>query len=257
MKILVCIKQVLDRDARLEVEQGDDWPVAGAGTAFRISRFDEHALEEALLIKDRYPETEIHVVSLGPQRVTGAIGRALSKGADQGIHLICDISCLSAFTTAAGIAAYARGRGFDLILAGVVSEDAMQGQVGPMLAAMLRVPCAVAVVALETMADEGKVLVESELEGGIREKIAVPLPALLTVQCSASQPRYPSLSNILQARDKRIITLDATQETMAEKREVFGAPALPQPSTKGRILSGNIEEKADQLLNILHERSLL
>lgn len=254
MKILVCIKQVMDGDARLEVEPGGRWPVAGADPPYRISRFDEQALEEALLLKDREPATEIHVLSLGPQRAAGVIGRALAKGADHGIHLLDDAPCATAFATAIRIAEYARGQGFDLILAGVMSEDAMQGQVGPMLAAMLSLPCAVSVVALETW--NGKVLVESELEGGIREKIAVPLPALLTIQGGSSQPRYPSLSNILKAREKSIQVLHAVEDK-GEDRERLGPLAPPPSPVKGRVLSGTSEEKATQLLAILHERSLL
>lgn len=255
MKILVCIKQVIDRDTRLEIEQSGLWPITGADSSFRISRFDELALEEALLLKDSNPAVEIHVLSVGPQRAAGAIGRALAKGADYGIHLLDDFPCLQAFETASRIAEYARGRGFDLILAGVMSEDAMQCQVGPMLATMLGLPCAVAVVAME--AGDGKVLVESELEGGIRKKIAVPLPALLTIQSCGSQPRYPSLSNILKAREKTIHTLDMTGDGGGRNSVVFGPLTPPQMPVKGRILSGTSEEKAGLLLQILHERSLL
>lgn len=257
MKILVCIKQVLDRDTRLEVEPGGLWPVTGADSAFRISRFDELALEEALLIKDRNPATEINVLSVGPERAAGAIDRALAKGADHGIHLLDDSPCLPAFETASRIAEYARGRGFDLILAGVMSEDAMQCQVGPMLAAMLGLPCVVSVVTLETGTEHGKVLVESELEGGIREKIVVPLPALLTIQSCPSQPRYSSLSNILKAREKTIYTLAMTGDEGGRNRVVLGPLAPPHAPVKGHILSGTTEDKASQLLQILHERSLL
>lgn len=257
MKILVCIKQVLDRDTRLAVEPGGLWPVTGADSAFRISRFDELALEEALLLKDRAPEVEIHALTVGPERAAEAIGRALAKGADHGIHLLDDSPCLPAFETARRIADYVRGRGFDLILAGVMSEDAMQCQVGPMLAAMLSIPCAVAVVTLETGTERGKVLVESEQEGGIREKILVPLPALLTIQSCAGRPRYPSLSNILKAREKTIHTLDRSGDKGDRKRVVLGPLAPPDAPVKGHILSGTTEEKAGRLLQLLHERSLL
>lgn len=258
MKILVCIKQVHDRDTRLEVEPCGLWPMTGADSSFRISRFDELALEEALLLKDHNQATEIHVLSVGPQRAAGAIGRALAKGGDCGIHLLDDYPCLPAFETASRIAEYARGQGFDLILAGVMSEDAMQCQVGPMLATMLGLPCAVAVVAMEAGGSNGSdILVESELEGGVREKVVVPLPALLTIQSCNSQPRYPSLSNILKAREKTIHTLDMTGDGGGRKSVVFGPLAPPQTPVKGRILSGTSEEKAGLLLQILHERSLL
>lgn len=257
MKILVCIKQIADTDAPPQYAAGASWLREDVATPYRMNRYDEYALEEALLLKDRLPGVEIHVLSVGPERVTQVIGKALSKGADDGVHIRCDKTPLSAFETATLIARYAAAQAFDLIFTGVMSEDAMQCQVGPMLAALLSLPCAVSIVAAAISEDNTRMLVESELEAGLKEQIMVPLPALVTVQTGGNRPRYASLSNILRAKGKTIRTLEATEMTTPESRELFLPLALPPPATKGIILTGSGEEQAERLLQILHERSLL
>jgi electron transfer flavoprotein beta subunit len=257
MKILVCMKQVIDTDASPELEAGSPWLRESSDTPFRVNRFDEYALEAALLLKDRDPNTAVHVLSVGPERVVQVVKGALSKGADVGIHVRCDMPWLSALETASYIASFARGQGYDLVFAGVMSEDAMQGQVGPLLAALLALSCAVSVVDLEIAPDETFLLVESELEGGLRERSSLMLPALVTVQTGSRRPRYPSLSNILKAREKTILTVASEGLPRSEPREVYLPLGFPAPSTKGVVLTGTSEEKAEQLLTILHERALL
>ena len=255
MKILVCMKQVMDTDAPLRWEPGDNRLSEDGCTEYRANRYDKYALEQALLIKDRMPETEIHVLSLGPDRVTPMLARALSKGADKAIQLRCNPVPLSPFETAARIAHYAAGQDFDLVLCGVMSEDAMQCQTGPFLAALLDLPCAVAVLNAEIENNGDRVVVEAELEGGMRERITLPLPALLTIQTGETPPRYPSLSGILRAKGKQIHVAEEAAET--EPREEF-LPLSSQPiSAKGMVLAGTAAEKAERLLGLLHERSLL
>ena len=257
MKILVCIKQVIDTDSQPHLSPEAGWLQEDCGCSYRMNSYDEYALEEALLLKEKIPNTEIHVISVGPDRVTQTIKRALSKGADYGVHIRCDKAPLPAFETASCIAGYAREKTFDLILAGVMSEDAMQCQVGPLLAALLSVPCAVSVVAADLAAGDRFMTVHSELEGMLKEEIRVTLPAVITIQTGGNRPRYPSLSNILRAKEKVIVTVDAEELPVTNPRAEYLPLAYPAVSAKGVILTGTREEKAEQLLNILHERSLL
>jgi electron transfer flavoprotein beta subunit len=257
MKILVCMKQVTDTDASPEFDPGSSWVKENPSTAFRMNRFDEYALEAALLLKDKDPATEVHVLSVGPGRVVQVLRNALSRGADIGIHVRCDEPWLSALETASHIASFAGNKGYDLLFTGVMSEDAMQGQVGPLVAALLVFPCAVSVVELEIAPDKTFLLVESELEGGLKEKVSLQLPALVTVQTGSQRPRYPSLSNILKAREKTIRTIASGALPQTEPREVHLPLSFPAPSTKGVVLTGTSEEKAGQLLTILTERGLL
>ncbi len=257
MKILVCIKQVVDMESPLNLKAGDLCLHESDALVYRMNRYDDYALEEALLLKERIAGVELHVVSIGPDRVTEVIKRALSKGADQGLHIRCVKAPLSALETATFIADYARDKAFTLILAGVMSEDSMQCQVGPLVAALLDLPCAVSVTALNYLAGERCITVASELEGLLSEKVVVALPAVLTIQTSEHTPRYPVLSKILRAKKMIIPTLDAGEMPAIRPREEFLPLAYPDVATKGQILHGTRDEKAEQLLNILHDRSLL
>jgi electron transfer flavoprotein beta subunit len=147
MKILVCVKQVLDADGPVRIDASGKWIEAPPAARFRMNRFDEFAIEEALRIREGLPGTRIGVLSAGPARVAQTVRRALEMGADEGIHLVLDDERYrTPFEIASLISAYAKDKHYDLILAGVMAEDDMQGQVGPMVAEILGYPWATAVM---------------------------------------------------------------------------------------------------------------
>ena len=83
MKILVCLKQVPHKDARLEIRPDEKW-IREESIKFEINDYDTYALEEALRIKDG-GEAEVVVASIGPDRVSQALRTALGMGADRAI----------------------------------------------------------------------------------------------------------------------------------------------------------------------------
>ena len=85
MRILVCVKQVIDTAARIELK---NHKVDGAGLARVLNPYDEFALEEALRIRDRNPETEVILVSLGPECFRDTLRTGLAMGADRAVHLL-------------------------------------------------------------------------------------------------------------------------------------------------------------------------
>jgi electron transfer flavoprotein beta subunit len=263
MKVLVCIKQVPDDDAPVAPDAGGTRWRALEGTDWRINRYDEHALEEALRIREAVPGTRIDAVSAGPPRVRTALRRALEMGADEGIHILReDDRNPMPSETSALLAAWAGGRDYDLILAGTLSEDDMHGQTGPMLAARLDWPWATSVIRLdarpdaETGAEGPSVLVEREMEGGKRELLAIRLPALVAVQTGINRPRYPALSHVLRARSQVLVEVPENALPVPEIRE-RPLRVSPPPAASCRFLEGTPEEKARELLRILHDRSLL
>jgi electron transfer flavoprotein beta subunit len=257
MKILVCVKQVPDAETSFEIAEGSNWIREGDDVVWRMNRYDEYALEEAVLIKERLPGVVIDAVSAGPPRVIAVIKKALEKGADNGIHLRHGAAYLPPFATASLIADYARGRAYDLIFTGVLSEDAMQGQVGPMTAALLGIPCAVAVVREELDGVGGRVLVETEIDGGTHEVMSLPVPCLLTIQTGINRPRYPSLSNVFRAKTAEITAPEMALPDSVLSSEGTVSLSYPSLAIKGTVLQGTLEEKADELLSILHEKSFI
>jgi len=272
MKILVCIKQIADPDSEIRINNSSTWIDESKNTLFRINRYDEYALEEALLIKDIYKDTVIDIVSVGSERVVAAVKKSLEKGVSNGIHIRYDKEYISAAETASLIAEYAKDKDYDIIFAGVMSEDLMQSQVGPMIASQLSIPCAVSVIKSELGNDfsctevgdaalgvprMSEIRVVSELEGGLTEHIDVTLPCLLTVQSGVNRPRYPSLSNVMAARSMDVISIDCDALKSKDHSEEAMRIEYPIASSKGIVIDGSREEKAEKFLNILHEKGIL
>ncbi len=258
MKILVCIKQVACSESSLELNPDGKWIQETDSTEYRMNRFDEYALEEALLIKEANPGVTIDVLSVGPDRVKDAIKKGLSKGADNGVHIFYEESgYCPPRKIAQQIADYAGKHAYDLILTGVMAEDDMLCQVGPMTAALLSIPCAVSVIKEEMDMIRRIIMVQSEMESGKVEEVILSLPALLTIQTGINQPRYPSLSNILRANSQELIVVTESLQGNPPDKEILLSLGYPAKSLKICILEGSAEEKAEQLLTIFHNRSLL
>jgi len=243
MNILVCIKQL---------EKTEE-----------MNRFDAYALEEALLLTEQIEEDKNHrvdVVTAGAASAGKTIRRALGLGADRGYHLITnDQGLTSGYVTATRLAAWAKGKSYDLILAGVMSSDTMAGQTGPMLAELLELPCATGVLKVDLHASGKAIDVERELEHGVREVLQIQLPALLTIQAGINTPRYPRLSKMLEANRKDIVSLKETDlmESPILHREKVTGYETPEKSRAGRVFEGTTTQKAEQLLTLLKEKDLL
>lgn len=257
MRILVCVKQVADIESNLRINKSLSWIDENERIAFRMNRYDEYALEEALLIKDSSAGVVVETVSVGPERSVSTVKKSLERGADMGFHIKCDNPAISAFETASFIAEFAADREYDLIFAGVMSEDLMQSQVGPVTAAILGIPCASSVVKSELINDHSSILAEIELEGGMTEKVEITLPAVITVQTGVNLPRYPSLSNVMRARSLEVITIDSKNLKSKMSREKIISVNYPPVSSKGIVIEGSSDEKAGKLLDLFHERALI
>ncbi len=245
MKILVCIKQ-----------SGDDG---------QMHRFDAHALEEAMIMKERLaaettaPVT-VAVVTAGPLTAAPVIRRAFGLGADQGFHMVTsetESEYTSSAVTAERLAFAARQAHYDLILTGIMSEDMMAAQTGPMLARILGLPCATEVVKANLNRAANLIEIERELENGFRDSLVIKLPALLTIQAGINTPRYPRLSNMLAANRKEIITINEDEFAARPAREVCIGRENPEKTRSGRKLTGSLEEQARELFNLLQEKGLL
>ncbi len=261
MKILVCVKQVPDAEETLAIDRQGLWITDQDSTVFRMNRFDEFALEEALRIKERFSEDAavcIDSVSVGPPRVRVTLKKSLALGAENAFHIVAaEEGWLSPFDTATLIASLAEGAGYDLILAGVMAEDDMQGLVGSFVAEILGYPCATAVMHQEIEGGGKKIAAEREIEAGRRECLRLDLPAVLTVQSGINLPRYPTLSNVLRAKDQEIVTIAAGRLARLQKRERVVSLSYPETSSKGTFLEGTQRQKARALLQALHAKSFI
>jgi len=258
VKILVCVKQVPDSGETLSIDASSGWIDYGRSTVFRMNRYDEFALEEALLIRESLPGTVVHALSAGPERVGSTLRRTLEMGADHAIHILDGReSYVSPISVASLIASCARTRGYDLILAGVMAEDDMACQVGQLVAALLDLPCATSVIRGEVCPGGSEILVEREIEGGCRQEVLLRTPAVLTIQPGIHTPRYPSLSHVLRARSQPQEIIDSRALGIPGQQESAGRLRAPDLTSQGIFLEGSSREKARALVGILHEKALL
>ena len=263
MNILVCVKAVPDFDRIIASGDLADKPVdpltaVDDSTELHMNRFDESAVEEAVLIKEQCTDSTIDIVSLGPEGAQKVIKRAIGMGADNGIHIKADYArACDAMQTAGAIAAVASEKPYDLILTGVMSEDMMQFQVGPMLAACLDIPWASAVIRRKLDLEKSMLSVEQELEGGKKALIELDLPALVTIQTGINIPRYPSLSNMLRANKTGVSEIAMNSLQTGEKRYSVASYAPPEKKRAGQVIEGTADEKAKKLIHMLKQKSLL
>lgn len=257
MKILVCVKQVPESDSSFIINDSGEW-ICPCAFSYKMNRFDETALEEALLIKDARKSASLDVLSIGPENSKDVIRRALGMGSDAGIHIFHDPDgYISPFFTASCVASYIKTNRYDLVFAGAMSEDYMQGQVGPLAAEMAGLPCVSFVVKQEISPDQKCIYVERELDGGLVESFELALPALITIQAGINKPRYPSLSNVLRANraEIKVFNPDPIGKTIPEQRNL--RLTIPEKKREGYVLSGSVKEKAAELIRILTQKSFI
>lgn len=258
MNILVCVKQAPEPEAAIEIDEASRWVRVRGDSLPRMGRFDECALEQALICKEQVPGTTVDAITVGNSAGAAVVRRALGMGADRGMHVLTrDEGYVSAFTTASRIARAVQDRSYDLVLTGVVSDDLGQGLVGPMLAEMLSFVCATSCVSLRVDTQQAIAVVEREMEHGITQCVELALPALVSVQSSANRPRYPSLSNIMRANREELETFACAAFEESSHAEELVRLDHPRRTRSVVFLQGSVEDKAKELLSLLRGRSLL
>ena len=250
MKIAVCIKQVVSREWQVRVNDDKTW-VRDQDAAWELNEPDAYALEEALRLKEKHGG-EVIVVSAGPARVTQVIREALARGADRAIHVDGDhLATADAFTAADALAAAIKDEACDLVLTGLQSDDQGFAQVGVILAE--RLGMAHSTIIMEVQVDGSTLKVKRELEGGWFQHVAMPLPALLTIQSGINQLRYATLKGIMAAKKKEIAKV-AAPAGLAPRLKVVALSA-PQKSKQTVMIGGSPAEAAKELVKRLREEA--
>ena len=208
MKILVCIKQVPQKDAPLKLNESGKW--IREDVSYEVNEPDAYALEEALRQKEKHGG-EVVAITAGPARSQQVLREALAKGADRAIHLEDDrFVALDSTNTARAIAAALEGEQFDLIFTGLQSDDYGAAQTGVLLAEVLGWAHATIIIGIEKTDDV--VHLKRELEAGHYQHIDLPLPAVLTIQSGINKLRYASLMGIKQAKNKPVRKVPVKQK---------------------------------------------
>jgi electron transfer flavoprotein beta subunit len=263
VKIAVCIKQVPDTtDVKIDPKTNT---LIREGVQSITNPFDEFAVEEALLTKEKYGG-EVHVISMGPPQAVDILKNALAVGADK-VYLVSDRAFAGADTLAT---AYTLSKtiemigGVDLVICGKQAIDGDTAQVGPGIATRLGMPQLTYVSKVKEIDLTGKkIVVERMLENG-REIVQSTLPALITVVKDINEPRLPSLLGIKKAAKAQIPTLTAKDIAVDENRiGLKGSPTWvtkifsPEARGGGEVLKGEVTEVVPLLVNKLMDSKLI
>ncbi len=242
MKLLVCVKRVVDYNVKIRVK-GDGSGVELANVKMSMNPFDEIAVEEAVRLKEQGKATEIVAVSIGPQQAGETIRTALAMGADRGILVKTDatVEPLAVAKILKGVIEQEKP---DLVIMGKQAIDDDSNQTGQMLAALLGWPQGT--FAFKVNVGEGSVDVTREVDGGL-QTVGLKLPAIVTTDLRLNEPRYASLPNIMKAKKKPL------DETSPETLGVDVSPRLKVLNTvepggrKAGVKVGSVAELVTKL----------
>jgi electron transfer flavoprotein beta subunit len=257
VKIAVCLKQVPETtEVKINPQTNT---LMREGVASITNPFDEFALEEGLLTKEKYGG-EVHVMSMGPPQAIEILKNALAVGADK-VYLLSDPAFAGADTLAT---AYTLAKTIekigevDLVICGKQAIDGDTAQVGPGIATRLGIPQLTYVAKVrEIDPAKKKIVVERMLENG-REVVECSLPVVITVMKDINEPRLPSLLGIKKAAKAAIPTWTAKEIGVDENRVgLKGSPTWvwkvfsPEARGGGEILKGEVTETVPLLVNKL------
>jgi electron transfer flavoprotein beta subunit len=255
MDILVPIKLVPDLVEELDIA-ADGMALDRRFMRLIPSEQDDHALEEALLLKERHGGS-VTVITLDTGDADETLYTAIAKGADRAIKVTGDgfSDGLTNHAASSVLQAASRDLTFDLILTGAQATDDLDGSTGPLLAARLGLPFVGYVLAVAQ--DGGGVVVRKEYPGGLAAEMEVALPAVLGISAAEKPPRYVVTAKVMEAMKTATI-----EEVEAGAADASGAPELsrmylPESGERAEMISGGVDQVADALVDLFAKRGLL
>lgn len=253
MKFYVCIKQVPDVNAPIQIKEGQ---LIQDTSRMILNAYDASAVEEALVLAEKHGG-EVEVVSVGPSKASETIRKALAMGADKAVHIVTSgDSEYDSATYAEILAAFFKDKEYDVISCGKQSQDTDAGLTGSMLAEKLGLPYATNAVGLEI--ENEQLVVKRQGDSG-QEMIALPAPCLVTCSNDMNDPRIPSLKGIMQSKKKpmenvELSSLGIDENELASNTRVTGYQEKPAREA-GKKYEGEAEEVAQQVARLLDEEA--
>jgi electron transfer flavoprotein beta subunit len=239
MNIVVLMKQVPDTEGDRKLDPADN-TVDRSAVDPVINYIDEFAIEEGLRLKEAH-DGEVTILTVGPERATESIRKALSMGADKAIHVLDDaIHGSDAISTAKVLAKALGSIEWDLAILGSEATDARGAVVPALLAEVLGVPQLTQ--ARNVTVAGSSVTIERVTETGY-DKVEGSTPAVISVVEKINDPRYPSFKGIMAAKSKPIdvksladLGLDAGEVGLAGAASTVESFELAPPRAAGQTV---------------------
>ncbi|AWD32523.1 Electron transfer flavoprotein subunit beta [Candidatus Kinetoplastibacterium sorsogonicusi] len=204
MKILIPIKMVVDHNIAIQLKN-DKSSLDIENLKMSINPFDEHAIEEAIRLKENGIAKEIISISCGSLKAQQILKTSMSMGIDRSILFECD-SDLEPLAIAKILKYAIELEKPDLVIMGKQAIDDDSSQTGQMLAGLLNWPQATFVNKIENI-NNNEIIIKREANHSY-EILSIKLPAIITVDLSINEPRYISLTNIIKAKKKSLTIID-------------------------------------------------
>lgn len=247
MNIVVLVKLVPDLVEELEIND-DGTDLEREYLSYRINEFDDHALEEALGLKEEHGGS-VTVVAVERDETEKVLYTAVAKGADRALTIKGVGEAASSHAVARAMCQALEGIDFDLILTGVQAADDRDGQIGVLIANLLDIPHVSVVSDIEIRGDV--LTVHKEYAGGVMARFEVEGKAVLGVQAARQTPRYAPVSRVRQImREAEIDEIQAEspeQPAGSTVRRMFS----PERGEGAEMLEGSAEEIAERIAEAL------
>jgi electron transfer flavoprotein beta subunit len=253
MNIIVIVKHVPDLVEELEIA-ADGKGLNRDFLKFVINEFDDQALEQGLLLKEKAGGT-LTAIALDAPDIDQTLFTCLAKGADKAVKIVGDFEGGASSHSAARILADAlKAMPHDLILTGVQSAEDLDGQLAPLLATYLDEPHISVVTGVEV--NGNVVRVRQEYAGGVMGEFEMDPPAVLGVQAAAQPPRYAPVSRvraIMKEKKLEQLSASATDGTGIEVLQM----SKPQSTSHAEMIEGDTDAIVERIVSVIAERGLL
>jgi len=254
MKIIVPVKLVPDLVEELTIDDSG----AALDTAWLrliINEFDDHALEQAILLKEKFGG-EVTIFSPDAEGVDDLLFTAAARGADRLVKLVGDFSNgVNNHALARTLVPIVQNMQADLVLTGVQAHNDLDGSLGPLLAESLGFPYVGYVAGVSL--DGGKVRVEKEYPGGLIVEIEVTLPAVLGIQAAEQPPRYVAVSKVRQ-----MMKTASIEEQEIDSLNLVGSATIsrmfqPEAAARATMLADDPNQAATEMVALFKELGVL
>lgn len=256
MNIAVLIKQTPDTETKIK-PTADGSSIEMDGIKYILSPYDEFAVEEAIKTKETVGDSEVTVISVGPERVTEALRTSLAMGADKALRIDDEGVELDSLVTAKVLANAIKEKSFDIIFTGKQAIDGDCGAVTQMVAEFLDIAHVTVVEGFELTDDKSGATVTRSAGGGSAEIIDLKFPAIVACEKGLNTPRYASLPGIMKAKKKPLEVLKVADLANGAAAKVkFKNYRLPEEKHAGKILQGQeTGQMVSELVKLLHEEA--
>lgn len=255
MNIVVLIKFVPDLVEDLEID-----PQSGLldRSFLRLipNELDDHALEEALLLKERHGGT-VTVLTIDSGDVDETLYTAVAKGADKVVKITGEgfDQGVSNRRLSSIFQDVLKETSCDLILTGTQAVDDLDGFVGALLAEQMGLPYVGYVTKVE--ARNGTVIARKEYPGGLNADIEVNKPAVLGIQAAEKPPRYIVTSKVMEAMKSATIDEAEAGGEAVEAGVTVSRMSVPETGAHAEMIEGDVQKVAETLAGLLRDRGVV